>query len=291
MDISNNNTKRRILYFTILAIVIGWLIALSIPALGLYYGDKTSAIILAIMMFSPMISSVLTRVITKEGFKKMYLKPNFKGNIKNYIIVFFGISILLLLSGILYFIIFPNILDTNLTQINLMLKMSGIEGLTAKKYIVISVLQIIFIGPIVNIVPTLGEEIGWRGYLLPKLREIYSDRIALVITGIIWGMWHLPVIVMGHNYGTDYIGYPYLGILAMIFFCVVLGIIMGYATIKIDSVIPAAMIHSTINAGAMLPILLIDKPSNTLLGPAITGLIGGIPFIILAIILFVKSDN
>jgi hypothetical protein len=46
------------------------------------------------------------------------------------------------------------------------------------------------------------------------------------------------VIAQGHNYGTDYWGFPYLGILAMIVFCVALGIIEGYVTIKTKAPYP-----------------------------------------------------
>ena len=120
---------------------------------------------------------------------------------------------------------------------------------------------------------------------------LLTDRAALVITGIIWGMWHIPVIVMGHNYGTDYMGYPWLGILAMIVFCVVLGVIEGYISIKLESVIPAAMIHSVVNAGAGLPIILAKSGYNPVLGPAITGLIGGLPFVVLAVVLLIKAGN
>ena len=101
----------------------------------------------------------------------------------------------------------------------------------------------------------------------------------------------MPVIVMGHNYGTGYWGYPWLGILAMTVFCVVLGTIEGSISIKLQSAIPAAMIHSTINAGAALPIYLLKGSYNAVLGPAITGLIGGLPFIIIAIILLKKADS
>ncbi|WP_444641135.1 hypothetical protein ACRQU7_12145 [Caproiciproducens sp. R1] len=101
----------------------------------------------------------------------------------------------------------------------------------------------------------------------------------------------MPVIVMGHNYGTSYWGYPWLGIIAMIVFCVILGTIEGYISIKLQSAIPAAMIHSTVNAGAALPILLIKGSYNTLLGPAITGIIGGLPFIALAVILLITEGN
>lgn len=291
MDNLKVMVKKRIILFVVLSIFIGWSISLLIPILGLVYGEGPSVVILAAMMFSPAISSLLTRLITKEGYQNMYLRPNFKGNGKKYILVFFGASIMLFLSCAIYFLIFPSMLDTNLTQLNEMLDLMGPKSLTAINMLVIAILQVILIGPIINIIPTLGEELGWRGYLLPKLRELHSDRIALVITGVIWGVWHLPAIVMGHNYGTNYVGYPWLGVLAMIIFCIILGIIEGYATIKLESVIPAAMIHSTINAGAAIPILLANKEYNTLIGPAITGLAGGIPFIILAIILFIKVDN
>ncbi|MGI5901707.1 MAG: CPBP family intramembrane glutamic endopeptidase [Desulfitobacteriia bacterium] len=277
-------TKKRLILFVIFAIGLGWLTFLMIPFLGVEYGQMSSTVFLIIAMFVPTISNILTRLITKEGFQNMYLRPNFKGNIKAYLLVFFGPTILLFLSAAFYFLIFPGNFDSELT----MVKASGIAGISPINVILIMSLQVIILGPIINIIPTLGEELGWRGYLLPKLQEFFSDRKALVITGAIWGIWHLPAIVMGHNYGTNYIGYPVLGILAMIIFCIVLGIIEGYATIKLKSAVPAAMIHSTVNAGAGFPIVLAKGGYNTLLGPAITGLIGGLPFLIVAVILFIK---
>lgn len=284
-------TKKRLILFISLALGIAWIIFLLVPICGLTYGTGWSTLVLAAAMFAPAISSVLTRLITKEGFGNMYLRPHFKGHINGYLIVFFGPTALLLLSGFFYFIIFPDTFDSSFAVLNEMIASGGIAGISAYGLLVISILQVVIIGPIINIIPTLGEELGWRGYLLPKLREFFSDRIALVISGIIWGVWHMPIIVMGHNYGTSYIGYPWLGIFAMIVFCVVLGIIEGYISIKMESVIPAAMIHSTVNAGAGLPILLSTAGYNTLLGPAITGLIGGFPFIILAVILLIKANK
>ena len=221
----------------------------------------------------------------------MYLRPNFKGHIKVYLLVFFGPTILLLLSGAVYFLIFPGSFDPEFTKFKEIAALSGNTGLTASNLLLISVLQVAVIGPIINIIPTMGEELGWRGYLLPKLRKLFSDRYALIISGVIWGLWHIPVIVLGHNYGTDYVGYPWLGILAMILFCVVLGVIEGYISIKLESAIPAAMIHSTVNAGAALPVYLAKGSYSMLIGPSITGLVGGLPFTVLAVILFIKADN
>ncbi len=286
--VEKNLTKKRLILFTLLAMTLGWATFLLIPLLGVTYGQGLAIAILAGAMFTPTISSILTRLITKEGFKQMYLRPNFKKNIKGYILVFFGPTVLIFLCGAFYFLVFPGSFDSDLTVLNNMLAVNGPEGLTASKVLLISILQIVLLGPVINIIPTLGEEIGWRGYLLPKLRELFSDRAALLISGVIWGGWHLPVIVMGHNYGLEYMGYPWLGILAMVFFCVTLGIVEGYATIKLNSVIPAAMIHSTVNASAALPIYLAAPGYNPIIGPAITGFIGGFPLFLVAIILFVK---
>jgi membrane protease YdiL (CAAX protease family) len=231
----------------------------------------------------------LTRLITKEGFKNMYLHPHFKGHMKDYLLVYFGPTAVLFLSAAVYFLIFPGSFDLQFTVLRE--AATSTWGLSAYNMLLILILQIIIIGPVINIIPILGEELGWRGYLLPKLRMLLSNRAALIITGIIWGMWHIPVIVMGHNYGTSYMGYPWLGILAMIVFCVMLGVIEGYMSIKLESVIPAAMIHSAVNAGVGLPILLAKGRYNPILGPAITGFIGGLPFMVLAFVLFIKAGH
>jgi len=280
-------TKRRLILFVLFAIVLGWACFLLIPLLNLSYGEGLSIAILVGAMFTPTISNLLTRLITKEGSQKFYLRPNFKGNLKKYLLIFFAPTVLIYLSAVCYFLIFPQQYDPELTLLKEIQATGGSVGISVQNILLIIIVQTLFLGPVINIIPTLGEELGWRGYLLPKLREFFSDPVALVITGVIWGIWHAPVIAIGHNYGTDYPGYPWLGILAMIVFCVTLGIIEGYATIKLDSAVPAAMIHSTVNATAALPIYLAKSGYNPILGPAITGLVGGLPLMIVAVALLV----
>ena len=291
MQQEKSAAKKRLIIFIVLTIVLAWIVFLLIPICGLTYGSGVSVVILAAAMFAPALCNILTRLITKEGFSNMYLRPRFKGHMKTYLLLYFGPAILLFLSGAIYFLIFPASFDPELTALKEMAASSGKRGLSASDLMLLQALTFVIAGPIVNIIPTMGEELGWRGYLLPKLRMFLSDRAALVITGAIWGFWHLPVIVMGHNYGTGYWGYPWLGILAMTVFCVVLGTIEGYVSIKLQSAIPAAMIHSTVNAGAALPIYLLKGSYHTLLGPAMTGLIGGLPFIVLAVVLFIKAGS
>ena len=280
---------KRLVWFVALTFAITWVIFGQIPWRGLTYGTGVSIYIVMAGMFVPALCNLLTRLITGEGFANLLLRPNFKGHTKDYLLVFFGPTALLLLSAALYFLVMPGSFDSQLTFLQEPATRTGV--LSARTLLLITILQVVIICPIINIIPTLGEELGWRAYLLPKLRLLLPDRAALVVTGIIWGLWHAPVIVMGHNYGTSYTGYPWLGILMMVVFCVWLGIIEGYMTIKLNSVIPAAMIHSTVNAGAGLPILMAQSGSNPLLGPTITGLIGGLPFILTALILLKKTGS
>ena len=219
----------------------------------------------------------------------MGLRPHFKGHGKYYLLIYFGPALFVFLSGAFYFLLFPAFFDPELTVLQAMIAPSATPGLSATALLTTQLLIFVTVGPIINILPTMGEELGWRGYLLPKLRLFLSDRAALVVSGAIWGIWHAPVIAMGHNYGTGYIGYPWLGILAMIVFCVSLGVIEGYLTIKLASVIPAAMIHSAINAGGGFPIYLAKSGYNPLFGPAAVGLVGGLPLMILAAILLIKT--
>jgi membrane protease YdiL (CAAX protease family) len=291
MEEKNIFIKKRIAVFVVLTYAISWIVFMLIPILGLTYGGLGSIIIAAAAMFVPASCSILTRLITKEGFGNLYLRPHLKGNIKKYLLIFFGPTALLFMSAAVYFLIFPGIFDPELTVLNGMAASKNSAGLSVNMLLLVTVLQVAIIGPVINIIPTLGEELGWRGYLLPKLRSIVSDRTALIITGVIWGLWHAPIIAMGHNYGTEYIGYPWLGILIMIVFCVVLGVIEGYATIRMESVIPAAMIHSLVNAGAGFPILLAKGGANPLLGPSITGLAGMIPFAVVAVVLLIKAGK
>jgi uncharacterized protein len=92
---------------------------------------------------------------------------------------------------------------------------------------------------------SLGEEIGWRGYLLPKLLSVGWTR-ALVLVGLIWAAWHMPLIFLTplyHSAGNRLIVLPlFVGtIVAASFF-------FGYLRIYSGSVWPASIAHSAHNA-------------------------------------------
>ena len=90
----------------------------------------------------------------------------------------------------------------------------------------------------------LGEEVGWRGYLLPKLLSL-GRRRALALSGLVWATWHMPLILLTPIFpvGNKLISLPlfYGTFVAASFF-------FGYLRIYTGSVWPASIAHSMHNA-------------------------------------------
>lgn len=240
------------------------------------------------MMFMPSIGVLLTRLITKEGFRNCYIKPHLKGHMKYYIMAWFLPVLCIALGACLYFLIFPKEFDINLGYLNALYQAQGVE-VEHSQLILAAVSQLVsgvLLAPILNIFTCFGEEWGWRGYLLPKMKEKLPMIPMLLVNGVIWGLWHAPLTILGHNYGVDYQGYPFTGIFAMCGFCIVVGIFMSYVTLKTGSCLPAAIAHGSMNglASAGLLFMPADAAVNPFLGPAPTGIIGGAFFILLAVI-------
>jgi hypothetical protein len=142
------------------------------------------------------------------------------------------------------------------------------------------VIQAFAIGPLINAPFMLSEELGWRGALWPCWRRLGFARHALA-TGVVWGLWHAPLIAMGHNYPHEPIAGPFL----MIVFCVVLTPVLHWIRDRGGTVWHACLFHGTINAGATLGKICIVSSSWTGLGivgvPGMV-LLGGFSAVILA---------
>lgn len=95
----------------------------------------------------------------------------------------------------------------------------------------------------INILAALGEEIGWRGFLTPKLTEVMGFWKAAVMSGLIWSVWHFPLIISG-----DYLGGVSLWLSLLIFTIqlVSIGTIMMFLRLS-GSVWPAVLFHASHN--------------------------------------------
>ena len=143
--------------------------------------------------------------------------------------------------------------------------------------IVTTILSGLFAGATINALFAFGEEYGWRNYLVAALKE-KKFVFAAIFIGVVWGIWHFPLILLGHNYPQHNV----IGVFMMVIFCVLLSFIETYFVLKAKSVYPAAIFHGTINAVAGLNVILIKGGNDLINGAA--GLSG---FIVMAITIFV----
>lgn len=138
----------------------------------------------------------------------------------------------------------------------------------------IVLLQGLVAGITINAVAGFCEELGWRGLLQKELSFLGFWKSSIVI-GVVWGVWHAPIILQGHNYPQ----HPVAGVFMMTVFCVLLAPIFSYVRVKAKSVIAAAVIHGSLNGTVGLAIIVVKGGNDLIIGG--TGLAG---FIILALI-------
>ncbi|MBO4359875.1 MAG: CPBP family intramembrane metalloprotease [Eubacteriaceae bacterium] len=105
-------------------------------------------------------------------------------------------------------------------------------------------LPVMLIGNVISLVSAAGEEIGWRGFMLPALTERFGEKKTLFLTGLIWALWHLPLLIWGGYMAEAALWYR---IPAFILCIVPIGIIAGILTYRSGSVWPAAFLHAAHN--------------------------------------------
>lgn len=284
--------KKNVTIFVLLTFLTTWGLVLWLMLTKTPYGSSLCVLVFSLCMLLPAICSILTRLITREGFSNLYLKPNFRGNWRWYLAGLLGPSVLITIGAALYFLLFPRQFDPELTALSQLLAAQGAEDVPAGALLASQLAFGAVFGGITNLPFALGEELGWRGYLFPRLCKNMSSNLAIVVSGVIWGLWHAPMIAMGHNYGVDYPTAPWGGILAMVVFCVVVGAFLSYLTIRTHSVLPAALGHGALNAFAAAPVCFLHPTGyNPFLGPTPVGLVGGIGFLAAAVFCMVRLQK
>jgi membrane protease YdiL (CAAX protease family) len=192
-------------------------------------------------MLYPAIANILTRIITKEGKGEHYLKAD----LKKHKGICLAAAFFPLIAGIINLFAMHFLFDKSTDMAKLL--DTNTEGKGAS--MLLAVICLTYLQDIPLLLLGFGEEFGWRAYLTPKLEKLMPRLPACCVTGIIWGLWHAPLTCIGHNFGTDYPGFPYLGILCMCLMCILFGILLTFITEKSGSVWPAAIMHAVNNAG------------------------------------------
>ena len=133
--------------------------------------------------------------------------------------------------------------------------------------LLLTFLQALLAGITVNAVAGFGEELGWRGLLYREWEGQGFWRLS-GLTGLVWGIWHAPLILQGHNYPQ----HPVAGVFMMTAFCLLAAPVFTLVREQSGSVIAAAILHGTLNGSVGLALLHVVGGNDLLVGG--TGLAG-----------------
>ncbi|MDO5559821.1 MAG: type II CAAX endopeptidase family protein [Oscillospiraceae bacterium] len=253
---SKKSEAKRLVIFLLLAFALDWIpmiIFNTIFGYEQWFESDHFPIFAALVGYGPALANIITRKITKEGWHNSLLHIRLKGNIRYYVAALVIPGLYGLISGILITSLYGN---WDFSQIVSRLSLKSDLG---------SILLIYSGGPLF-VYSTFGEEFGWRGYMNQKMEPLLGTAGTCIAGGVIWGIWHAPLTIQGHNFGSDYPGYPYLGIILMCLHCLSEGTILMWLTKKTGSVYPAALLHAMNNCGGALTsdLLTTGVPDNFL---------------------------
>ena len=270
-----NITKKRLLIYLGLSFGMAWLVFFVFILTEHTWSGSTPEMmsLVSLGMLAPAAAHIITRKITGEGFRlsgkdSMMLGIDLKGK-----------KWLLFLVAVILPVIYATLGD-----VIIWLSCPEAFGITdVRPFVAITYPLLAVVSGVVLSFAALGEELGWRGYMMPKLIELIGMPKAIIIGGIIWGLWHAPLTCVGHNYGMDYPGFPYVGIILMCLMCTALGTILTYVTIKTDSIWPAAFMHAVNNS---MPSAMVVFMNQDVKIPIWILALSNIPLILLAILCF-----
>lgn len=249
---TNQTTSRWFVYFYFLLVLLylaGCIVSLIQPDLATLFSQ--------VLLIPNLIGLILLVVLRLVGGKNAFSGAGMGGGrVKVWllgglgVVVFYGLQTLLnylfkLGTVVDVKTLFPAGATANMPDIVLILS---------------AALNAVVLGPLIGLIITFGEEYGWRGYLQSELNHLGRVRGTLLL-GVIWGIWHWPMIWMGYNYP----GQPLFGSLMMVGFCIFLAFVLAYAVFKSKGVWTAAYLHALNNQTLSFFMVMLVAPTNLIL--------------------------
>lgn len=288
---------KRLLIFLALCFGVPWVMEIF-GVIPMYRsGDveivKDAAEMISQIMLAPALAALVTRLFTREGLVKSGFQFNFSEQRFLFLFGWFGTSILTFIGAVLYFLVFQDNFDPNMTNfvasysesaVNAGTQITPVEIVAGVKT---DLLIKFFTAAVLDVINAFGEEWGFRAYLLPKLFRKIGTIPAMVVSGFASGLWYAPLVAIGYYYGEGNSGFPIINILAMCIFGTITGIIYGFLTLRTGSIFPAVFAHSALNVMMGQASQFTFDGGNFFIGPAPTGILAGIPLVITAVICLV----
>ncbi len=264
---------KKAIQFIVLSCLVSWVVAGTAIWLGVREArGLTYTIFGSFYMLLPAICAITLQKIHKE---KVFSNLAISFRFNRWFLVAGAVPVLYAFIALGINLFFPNVSFSTTYEGLLSILPADQTALAAEQlskipptvFLLLQLVQVIIAGYTINAFFALGEELGWRGYLLKALKNKNFLSVSL-ITGFVWGIWHFPLILIGHNYPQ----HPVAGVGMMIVFCILLSPVMTYIVLKSHSVLTAAIFHGTLNAIAGISILYITGGNDITNG--VTGIAG-----------------
>lgn len=233
--------NRQVILYIVTVLVAAWLWMLSIRL-----GFRPSEWVwITVLMWIPGLASILFRLLFREGFADVGWRI---GKARFWAWAYFGPISLASLSVLLALLfgrvtVDPHLSDQTMLeavffQLSWPMRDASVVGLLIQRFLAVALISI---GP--GFFCAFGEELGWRGYLLPRLMQAGWPS-PLLLTGIVWGVWHFPLFVLT--------GYAHRKVALSLFMFTLLtalfGVFIGWLRLASGSVFVATMAHTSFNA-------------------------------------------
>lgn len=275
-----------VVVFVGLACALAWVVCLP-----LWFGDglaePISALLLPLMMFTPTVAALVVVFAMKvpergERLRFLGLWPLRPARrvvwlmVAGWLVPPLLVGLIVLVSAAFGFLSVDLTFAAFAAQVERMLPAG--TPMPPVGLLVVAQIATIPLAALVNSVLAFGEELGWRGWLVPALRP-WGTWPALIVSGAVWGLWHSPIILLGYNFGRPDVS----GVLLMIAGCVAWGILLGWLRLRSASVWPAVLAHGALNAsGGLVLVFAASQPDLALAGP-----LGAASWIVLAAVILV----
>lgn len=253
--------SKKVLQFILLTFLISWSVALAAYLLHITYGSIPSLIILAVCyMPAPAYATLILRKLVYRGTLTAYGFTLKNLSWRWLLITTVGFIWFIVLGTFVVIGILGNIfgvaLLAGLTSAKLRFY-SRSQSLPAGLLVILpqhvpippvaifllSLVQGVIAGFTISLPFTFREELGWRGLLLSETQGWGFLRSNLFV-GVMWGLWHAPIIAQGHNYPS----HPVAGIFMMTLFTTTLSFPMAYCRFKSGSILGPSALHGMLNA-------------------------------------------
>ena len=279
------------LYF-LLAFGLAWLC--QVYGSLLLLRDGNAAIyraLLSVSMFCPLVAVLAAKRIVLHQSTGIGWKV--RGKRRYWLAAWFGPAVFTVLAALLYFAVFSSRLDLSgswlVTAYGGEMDAETLRsqlGVSSLSYMLQTGLLAITLAPPINMLFAVGEEAGWRGYMMPQLKERFGLLNGRLLGGVIWGVWHWPIMLLtGYEYGTNYLGAPALGLVVWCVVCFALNTLLDWLYEKTGCIWVSAIAHGAFNAVAAL-FTVLTYPADAyynVLGPTPIGLIGMLPLLAAAV--------